>query len=151
MVDCMHQPRLAQALAERLHAAQTDKGGYPYVWHLAAVVGNLVRRWPDATDDEIDAAWLHDALEDTDATPGSLIAAGVSAEAVRIVQALTRPAGKPYRAWIAELAASGDQSAIRVKLADNKHNSDPARRLPGSDIVARRYVPAKQVLEGALA
>lgn len=144
------QTSLAQVLAMRLHAGETDKRGEPYVQHLAAVVAILCRRWPNATPAERDAAWLHDALEDTNATPDSLLAAGVSPQAVRIVQALTRPAEMPYRAWIAQLAASGDQSAIRVKLADNEHNSDPARRLPGSDIVERRYLPARQVLEGAL-
>lgn len=141
----------AKALAERLHIGQTDRGGFPYTGHLAAVVGILLRRWPDAPAYAVDAAWLHDALEDTDATPASLAASGVSAEAISIIQAVTRPAGQTYRTWIAGLAASGNTWAIRVKLADNEHNSDPARRLPGSDIVEKRYLPARRVLEEALA
>lgn len=140
----------ARELAERLHAGHVDRSGEPYIGHLAAVVAILLRRWPDAPSYAVEAAWLHDALEDTDATPESLAAAGISPEAVAIVRAVTRPAGKTYRAWIADLAASGDAWAIRVKLADNEHNSDPVRRLPGSDIVERRYLPARRVLEGAL-
>jgi len=144
------KPPPARALAEALHAGQTDKGGTPYSAHLAAVSAILLRRWPDAPDYVVDAAWLHDAIEDTDATPESLAASGVSTHTIEIVQAVTRPAHLTYLVWIAELAASGNVWAIRVKLADNEHNSDPSRTLPGSDIVERRYLPARLVLEEAL-
>lgn len=140
----------AEKLARRLHAEQLDRGGRPYVEHLAAVVGNLLRRWPEAPVAVVDAAWLHDVLEDTETTPESLLAEGVAARAVAIVQTLTRPRDVTYRAWIARLARGGDIWAIRLKLADIEHNSDPARQLPGSDIVERRYRPAQRVLEKAL-
>lgn len=142
-------------LAERLHAGQTDKVGAPYIGHLARVAGNLERLWPDAPLDEVEAAWLHDSLEDTEATEASLLAEGVSAETVRIVRAVTRPEGATnYLAWIAELAASGDMPALRVKLADNLDNSDPARvlALPGGDrMLETRYKPARALIEAALA
>lgn len=142
-------------LAERLHAGQTDKVGAPYIGHLARVAANLERRWPDAPLDEVEAAWLHDSLEDTEATEASLLAEGVSAETVRIVRAVTRPEGATnYLAWIAELAASGDMPALRVKLADNLDNSDPARvlALPGGDrMLETRYKPARALIEAALA
>lgn len=141
----------AEELAHELHAGQVDQGGRPYVEHLADVAGILLRRWPDAPPFAIEAAWLHDALEDTATTPDTLLAAGVSPAAAAIVRRLTRPAGMTYRQWIADLAASGDAWAICVKLADNEHNCDPSRRRPGSDIVERRYVPARRVLEEALA
>ena len=140
----------ARALAERLHAGQVDRCGTPYVAHLGAVVGILTSKWPDAPLAAVEAAWLHDALEDTEATPQDLAAAGVSVEAISIIRAVTRPAGTTYRQWIADLAASANTWAIRVKLADNEHNSDPARRLPGSDIVRDRYLPARHTLEKAL-
>lgn len=142
------------ALARRLHAAQVDKAGQPYEGHLARVAGHLARRWPDATRDELEAAWLHDSLEDTDATEASLTAAGVSADTIRIIRAVTRPEGSEYLAWIGELAASGDVSVMRVKLADNADNSDPARvaALPGAaERVATRYAPARALLEAGLA
>lgn len=141
------------ALASRLHAGQTDKAGQPYVGHLARVAQRLVTRWPDATRDEIEAAWLHDSLEDTEATEASLLAAGVSAETIRIVRAVTRPEGSQYLAWIAELAAAGDVSILRVKLSDNADNIDPARvaALPGAaERVATRYEPARRLLEDGL-
>jgi (p)ppGpp synthase/HD superfamily hydrolase len=144
----------ARALAQRLHAGQTDKAGEPYVEHLARVVDRLVSRFPDASAAEIEAAWLHDSLEDTEATPESLLAAGVSAEAVRIVQAVTRPEGSAYLDWIAELARSGSISAVRVKIADNEDNRDPARvaKLPGAaERVDSRYEPARRLLEATIA
>lgn len=140
----------AIALAMQFHGGQTDQRGRPYIEHLAAVVDILSRRWAAAPSYALEAAWLHDALEDTRATPESLIAAGVSPEAVRIIMVLTRPPTQTYLAWIADLARSGDVWAIRIKLADNEHNSDPARRLPGSNIVERRYLPARRMLEKAL-
>jgi len=155
MKDTMNQARPdIIALASRLHAGQTDKAGHPYVGHLARVAARLVARWPDATRDELEAAWLHDSLEDTEATEASLLAAGVSAETIRIVQAVTRPHGSDYLAWIADLAAAGDISVLRVKLSDNADNSDPARvaQLPdGAARVASRYEPARRLLEDGLA
>jgi len=142
------------ALAERLHAGQSDKAGAPYITHLARVAGNLQRRWPDATPDEIAAAWLHDSLEDTEATEATLLAAGVTPETIRIVRAVTRPEGKDYLDWISDLAATRDVSILRVKLADNEDNRDPVRvaALPGaSERVATRYEPARIILESGLA
>ncbi|BCW87931.1 hypothetical protein sos41_10630 [Alphaproteobacteria bacterium SO-S41] len=141
------------ALAARLHAGQMDKAGKPYVTHLARVAAILQRRWPEASADEIAAAWLHDSLEDTEASEASLLAAGVSVETIRIVRAVTRPEGSDYLEWIKALADSGDVSVLRVKLADNEDNRDPARvaALPGAaERVATRYEPARIILERGL-
>ena len=142
------------ALAARLHAGQTDKAGAPYITHLARVAAILQRRWPDATADEVAAAWLHDSLEDTGASEASLLAEGISPETIRIVRAVTRPEGSDYLDWIGALAASRDVSVLRVKLADNEDNRDPARvaALPGAaERVATRYEPARVILESGLA
>lgn len=152
MTDMTRQTTVKE-LAARLHAGQTDKAGEPYVLHLERVVSRLIQRFPDATEAEIEAAWLHDSLEDTEATPDSLMAAGVSRSAVQIVQAVTRPDGQAYLDWIAELAQSGSLSAVRVKIADNADNRDPDRvaKLPGAaERVASRYEPARLLLEARL-
>lgn len=149
-----NETRPAAKLAAALHAAQVDKLGKPYVGHLGRVTAILLRRWPDATSDEIDAAWLHDALEDTEATEASLRGAGISDETIRIVRAVTKPEGADYLAWIGELADGGDVSVLRVKLADNEDNRDPARVAAlagGAERVASRYEPARQLLEAGLA
>ena len=143
-----------RGLAATLHASQVDKAGRPYIEHLERVMLILKDRWPNASSDEIAAAWLHDALEDTDVTPGSLLAAGVSPETVRIVEAVTRPPGSVYLDWVAGLAANGDKSVIRMKLADNQDNRDPAKvaALPAAaEMVATRYEPVRRLLEEGLA
>jgi len=143
----------ARKVAATLHAGQVDKVGHPYIAHLERVVHHLKSRWPDATSDEIAAAWLHDSLEDTTATRESLLEAGVSPAAVGIIETVTRPENKEYLAWIADIAAHGGISAIRVKLADNQDNRDAVRvaALPGgAERVATRYEPACRLLEAGL-
>ena len=55
---------------------------------------------------------------------------------------------------LSALADSGDIAVLRVKLADNEDNRDPARvaALPGAaERVATRYEPARALLEDGLA
>ena len=107
--------------------------------------------FPNASPAEVQAAYLHDALEDTDATEADLLAAGVEPQAIAIVKRLTRDPMLSYLDWIQAIAASGDVGAIRVKLADNADNSDPARAHPDRDrMLTERYVPARAVLTQAL-
>lgn len=143
----------AAALAKRLHDGQFDKAGEPYFGHLERVVANLLRRWPDASQDEIAAAWLHDVIEDCAITAQDLHELGASQETCRIVAAVTRPAGSDYLAWIGALARSGDRSALRVKLADNEDNRAPERvaaLADGQHRLATRYEPARRLLESGL-
>jgi (p)ppGpp synthase/HD superfamily hydrolase len=146
----------AICLAEKLHADQVDKAGQPYVQHLMRVGRHLETMFPEWTEAEMEAAWLHDALEDTDATADTLLAAGVTAEAVAIVQWLTKRSEMPgasYLNWIRSFAEDGPVGAIRVKLADNRDNSDPDRvaALPGAEAIVRtRYAPAREILKAAL-
>ncbi len=146
-----HPAANALVLAHRLHEGQVDKAGHPYVLHLMAVVGILLRDHPAAPAHAVEAAWLHDALEDTAATPAFLLASGVSPPAVDLVGRLTRPEGMAYLDWIGGIARGGDPWAIRVKLADVESNTDPARRIPGADALERRYASARRLLEEALA
>lgn len=118
---------LPSRLAHHAHATQRDRAGKPYVERLARVVANLIRRWPDATEDEIAAAWLHDIIEDTAWDATMLRTAGISPGAVAIVKEVTRPEGSTYLAWIQTLAALGSISAVRVRLANNEDNSSPER------------------------
>jgi (p)ppGpp synthase/HD superfamily hydrolase len=138
---------------KQAHAGQTDKAGNPY-WHHPVSV--MKRLGEDATDDARLAALLHDVLEDTPHTADDLIAMGYPLAVVSAVQILTRPQGaeRPtYMDWIRVVAASGNQIAIRVKIADNEDNSDPARiaALPpeGRDIV-NRYERSLRILRPAI-
>lgn len=58
----------AAALARKAHEGQKRKyGGFPYIIHPARVAGR-VGILPDAKDEMVAAAYLHDVLEDTAVT-----------------------------------------------------------------------------------
>lgn len=134
----------------RAHAGQVDKGGQPYHLHPMAVAELLP---PESDEDEYLAALLHDVLEDTDATESDLRDLGYSEKTIDIVKLLTRPSGLAYLDWIRQIAASGNQGAIRVKLADNTHNSDSnriARLRPEKRSIVQRYEKSMRILHDAL-
>ena len=109
----------AMKIAYDAHHGQLDKGGLPYVfhpWHLA-----------EQMDDEIStiAALLHDVVEDTDWTLEQLEAEGFPPESMEALGLLTHPEGQPYMEYVAGLRHNS--VAVKVKLADLRHNSDFTR------------------------
>ncbi|MBP2302242.1 HD domain-containing protein [Azospirillum picis] len=141
--------------AKALHHGQVDKAGAPYWMHLERVARRLAGLFPDATKAQLQAALLHDAIEDAGATADDLRAAGIEEDAIAAIQLVSRnldPDGT-YLEWIGRIAATGNVTAIRVKLADNLDNSDPARvaaLAAGPRMVAEKYAPARAILEQAL-
>ena len=85
-------------------------------WHLA-----------EQMDDEIStiAALLHDVVEDTDWTLEQLEAEGFPPESMEALGLLTHPEGQPYMEYVAGLRHNS--VAVKVKLADLRHNSDFTR------------------------
>jgi (p)ppGpp synthase/HD superfamily hydrolase len=144
-------PTIEQTVAfiQMAHTGQKDKAGNPYWHHPVSVMRRL---GDDATEAERLTALLHDVIEDTTYTADDLLAIGYPQEVVSAVQMLSRPQGLTYMEWIRSLAASGNHIAIRVKIADNEDNSDPARiaALPpeGRDIV-NRYQRSLRILRAA--
>ncbi|MFI7391721.1 HD domain-containing protein [Streptomyces tendae] len=112
-----------EATARAAHAGQTDKAGRPYAEHLRAVAEGVRVRGGD--DEQIAAAWLHDAVEDDALTEGWLAEAALSRRTKDIVLALTKRAGEPPEAYAARILAT--PGARLVKEADLAHNADPAR------------------------
>ncbi|WP_394427459.1 HD domain-containing protein [Streptomyces sp. SGAir0957] len=117
------------ALAAAAHAGQVDKIGVPYIEHVRAVADGLV----PFGDELVMAGLLHDVLEDTDVTGDDLLERGVPARVVVIVRAVTNQADVTYDETIRRI--TGDPQATLVKIADNAHNSHPARcvRLPADE------------------
>ena len=106
-------------------AGKTDKAGNPYAEHPRRVSELLVRVTPDADEDMLAAAWLHDVLEDTPVTSEVLSACGISQKAIHIVQLLTRRddvSPEDYYQSITEI-----EPARLVKLADVADNNDETR------------------------
>lgn len=141
------------AFIKRAHQGQTTKSGEPYWTHPVAVMKLLP---DDATKDERHAALLHDVIEDCGFTRHDLRQAGYSERTVQLVEALSRPTGprRPsYMDWIRSIAASGDRGLIRIKLADNEHNSQPDRvaNLPPDERdIVKRYERSMKILRKAL-
>lgn len=134
---------------KRAHAGQMTRGGDPYWTHPVAVMGLLPE---DASDDERHAALLHDVIEDTATTYDDLRNAGYSDVTIEIVRLVTRKHDAPrpsYKEWIRSIAVSGNHGAIRVKLADNQHNSDPeriAKLQPEERDIVKRYKRSMEIL-----
>lgn len=114
----------AIALASEKHMGQFDKAGMPYILHVLKVMHYL------KTDDLelMSIAVMHDLVEDTDVTFADLYEMGFSERVVTAVKLLTKMRGQTGKEYLEGIKSNKD--AIRVKLADLRHNSD-IRRLKG--------------------
>lgn len=136
---------LAEAIAAWAHTGQADKSGVEYIEHPRAVAATF-----DAVEDSIAhcAAWLHDVLEDTEMSADDLLSAGIPASVIDVVTELTRRPEIPPDAYYATIRE--DPVALRVKLADIEHNTDPTRiaRLEPQDRarLAAKYAHALEQL-----
>ena len=111
-------------IATNAHAGQFDRGGAPYILHPLKVMHYL-----KSDDEELMCMALgHDVIEDTSVTYRDLRDAGISERVVAGIRALTKLPGQTYEEYKAGVFASED--AMRVKLADLRHNTD-IRRLKG--------------------
>jgi len=114
---------MAEQIATEKHAGATDQAGAPYIDHprrVAARVKSL-----GGSDHQVAAAWLHDVIEDTDTTAADLLAAGIPAETVDMVIAVTKQDGEPVEQYIKRIVST--PGALLVKRADLADNTDPDR------------------------
>jgi (p)ppGpp synthase/HD superfamily hydrolase len=116
-------------LIRDLHEGQTDHSGKPYVAHPIRVARNVRAIDPQASDDVVMAAMLHDTIEDCGIDDNFLRQKGYSEECIAIVNLVTKPENDPrsYDQVIDDLVASGNRGAMLVKLADNMDNLHPER------------------------
>lgn len=111
-------------LATNAHAGQFDKGGKPYILHPLKVMHYL-----RSEDEELQCIALgHDIVEDTDVTYRQLAEEGFTERIINGIRALTKVPGETYDEYKERVFASED--AMRVKMADLRHNTD-IRRLKG--------------------
>ncbi|CAM5544648.1 HD domain-containing protein [Streptomyces abikoensis] len=112
-----------EASARRAHAGQTDKAGRPYAEHLAAVAAGVRQR--GGSDEQVAAAWLHDAVEDG-AVSEEWLAESELPQAVKdMILAVTKRPGEAPEDYAARILAT--PGALLVKESDLAHNADPAR------------------------
>lgn len=111
-------------IAVNAHHGQFDKGGNPYILHPLKVMHYL-----KSDDEELMCMALgHDVIEDTDITYVDLRAAGISERVIKGLKCLTKQRGQTYGEYKEAVFSSYD--AMRVKMADLRHNTD-IRRLKG--------------------
>ncbi|MEU4011845.1 HD domain-containing protein [Streptomyces pseudogriseolus] len=133
-----------EATARAAHAGQTDKAGRPYTEHLRAVADGVRLR---GDDEQIAAAWLHDAVEDDKLSHAWLEEAALTRRTKDIVLAVTKRPGEPPEDYAARILAT--PGALLVKEADLAHNADPAR-LAVLDDATRTRLAAKYARMRAL-
>jgi (p)ppGpp synthase/HD superfamily hydrolase len=111
-------------IAVNAHHGQFDKGGKPYILHPLKVMHYL------KTDDEelMCMALGHDVIEDTSTTYKELREAGMTERVIEGIKALTKQPGQTYEEYKEGVFSNPD--AMRVKMADLRHNTD-IRRLKG--------------------
>ncbi|QGV80628.1 HD domain-containing protein [Streptomyces ficellus] len=134
-----------EALAREAHAGQTDKAGRPYAEHLEAVAEGVRAR--GGGDEQVAAAWLHDAVEDDRLPEAWLMEAALPRAVKDMVLALTKRPGEDLEAYTARVLAV--PGARLVKEADLAHNADPGR-LAVLDEATRNRLRAKYARTRAL-
>ena len=137
----------AVRIAAQAHKGTKDKGGQPFIGHPMRVMALLAEM--GFAEGVLEAAALHDVLEDTPMTAGQLMRDGVEPAVVGLVVLLTRGKGQTYHEYIRDIAQSGG-SAIYIKLADLRDNMDPARAVSSTPSLMKRYTTAVHVLTNAL-
>lgn len=131
-------------LATEAHNGQVDLGGMPYILHPLSVMQNV------STLEEKTVAVLHDIVEDTYVTFGTLILMGFPDNVVKAVEALTHQRSEDYASdYILRIVAAGP-TAMKVKLADLKDNMREDRPAKGHASRMSRYLAAQAVLLEAL-
>ena len=118
-------------IATVLHAGQRDKAGKPYILHPFAVAQNV---WATASEPEyddlrldiaLDAAYLHDVLEDTGMTADGLRDLYVPEAVIEVVELLTHHRHESRDTYYARIKAN--PVAVWVKRCDSAHNLEPKR------------------------
>ena len=111
-------------IATNAHSGQFDRGGAPYILHPLKVMHYL-----KSDDEELMCMALgHDVIEDTAVTYRDLRDAGISERVIAGIRCLTKQPGQTYDEY--KEVVFGSEDAMRVKMADLRHNTD-IRRLKG--------------------
>ncbi len=113
-------------LATNAHAGQYDRAGQPYILHVLKVLQNVHELFGDLVDEELECiAVSHDLIEDTNTTIEDMIKIGGTQRVVNAILALTKKSNQSYDLYVQSVLSNED--AMRVKLADIKHNVDLTR------------------------
>jgi (p)ppGpp synthase/HD superfamily hydrolase len=141
----------AICFATHAHMYQRDKGKKAYILHPLRVMMAVA---PDR--EAMIAAVLHDVIEDCGFTRQDLWKECTSSkeilDAIMLVsrESVMAPERRTYLQFITDIKESGNQIAIKVKLADLADNMSPDRveqLAPEEKGLIARYEMAKAILE----
>ena len=110
------QVELALQIALDAHKGQVDLDGKPAILHALAVG----MAGENATEQCV--GFLHDVVEDSDITFNDLRERGVALKIIRALEVLTHDKSVPYMDYIRGIEASGNGTALKVKINDLRHN-----------------------------
>lgn len=155
-------------LVREEHGATRDRIGRPWYQHFERVALRTMFRCPGATQAQIEAALMHDALMAGGKGRGFLKEIGLLDEAIEIIELITPPPhgnyfrdfeaitaadNAVYLDYIAGVVGSGNAPAIHVKLADIRDTIDAfqAASLPAlKGQLHERYQPSMNLLAAAV-
>ena len=129
----------AMLLALDAHKGQYDKGGLPYIMHPLHVAESM------ETEDECVVALLHDVLEDTETTVLDLQEWGITDRQIEALKLLCHDESVPYLEYVQKLRSN--PIAVKVKIADLRHNADLTRLTEASEEDRKRAEKYKQALQ----
>lgn len=116
----------AKIIAEKVHANQVDKKGYPYMAHVI----DIASRVSHLGESYQIVGLLHDALEDAKSISfrseiTKEIESTFDIEIINAIKAMTKVSGEDYfKSYLPRLR--NDKIAIKVKIADSSHNLSKA-------------------------
>ena len=131
--------KIAIQLALDAHRGQYDKGGLPYATHPLHVAESM------ETEDECVVALLHDVLEDTEMRVMDLLQWGITERQIKTLKLLCHDESVPYLEYIQKLRT--DPIAVKVKIADLRHNADLTRLAEATEEDWKRVEKYKQALQ----
>lgn len=137
----MNNLQKALNLAIETHKNQVDKGGYPYINHPVYLALQM------DTEEEKIVALLHDVVEDDLDIDIDYIEFNFGMVIAYAVQVLTHKEEDSYFEYINIIKNSNNAIAIKVKLADLRHNSDTSRLCFVSNIAKQRIEKYKKSIE----
>ena len=116
----------AKTIAEKVHANQVDKKGYPYMSHVI----DIASRVSHLGESYQIVGLLHDAIEDAEPTSfrseiTNEIESTFDSEIINAIKAMTKVSGEDYfESYLPRL--KNNKIAIKVKIADSSHNLSKA-------------------------
>lgn len=129
----------ALVISFNAHKEQIDKSGMPYVYHPYEVASHMDDEYSTCT------ALLHDVVEDTEITLDDLRKEGFPEEVIEALSLMTHADGVPYDDYIKALKTN--PIAVKVKLADLTHNSNPDRLETIDERMLQRFEKYKRAKE----